>query len=213
MLNTIRVIIVDDHPMVREGIKNSLKEFAGITVPGEAENGSELFKKLQKESFDIILLDLSLSGILSFDILEELKIKNIPTPVLVFSVYPEKDYALRVLRAGAKGYIHKQSNVAEIAGAIKKVASGKKYMSDTVQELLLSEDKKGILPHQQLSDRELEVMLYIYSGMSNKRMGAQLHISEKTISTYRTRLFTKMGFSNDAELIKYVIEHKLEPNG
>ena len=215
MTNDIKAIIVDDHPVVREGLKSSLEKFPGITVPGQAESGSELIKKLKKDCFDIILLDLNLTEKSGLEILEQLKTLNITTPVLIFSVYPEKNYAVRALKAGAKGYIHKQSNTTEIAGAIRKIASGKTYMSDTVQEIMrlnmLSEGKKVDPPHQNLSDREMEVLLLIYRRLSNKGIGEKLNISEKTVSTYRSRIYKKMGFSNDTELIKYVMRYKLDP--
>lgn len=217
MKRDIKVIIVDDHPVVREGLKSSLGKWEGITVSGEAETGAELIKKLKRDRFDIILLDLNLTDKGGLEILEQLKLQNNTIPVLVFSVGSEKEYALRALKAGAAGYIHKQSNTGEIAAAIVKVASGRTYMSDTVQELmrqsLLSGEKNSGPLHRSLSDRELEVMLLISRGMSNKEIGGKLNISEKTVSTYLSRTFEKMNFSNRAELIKYVSDHNLDPPG
>lgn len=217
MKDIIKIIIVDDHPTIREGIKSSLENFS-IKVTGEAENGAELLKKIQKtpRDFDVILLDINLPDKSGFEIMEQLKTKEIPIPVLIFSVAPEKDYALRAIKAGAKGYIQKVTDFEEIAEAIKKVVSGKSYMSDTVQEMLRLEIESGgksDIPHHNLSNREFEVMLLFSKGMKNKEIAEKLNISEKTASEYRKRIKEKMCFTNDADLIKYVINHKLDPEG
>ena len=207
----IKILIADDHPIVRRGLKQIISETVDMEVTGEASNGQEVINKVRKDNYDIILLDLSMPVRSGLDILKELKTIKPKINILVLSVHPEKQYAIRVLKLGASGYLTKDSASDELIQAIRKVASGKKYITHTLAEELAGEldldrDKK---PHEILSDREFQVLCLIASGKTIKQISDELFLSEKTISTYKSRIFEKMRMGTDAELIRYAIEEKL----
>lgn len=207
----IKILIADDHAIVREGLKQVLSESPEFSVAGEASNGYEVMEMIRKKSFDLIVLDIALPGRSGLDILKEIKSQKPKLPVLILSMYPEEQYAVRVLKAGASGYLTKESAPNELVNALKQITQGKKYISASLAEKLaldLGVDTEKP-PHENLSDREYEVMRMIASGKRIKEIADELSLSEKTISTYRTRILEKMGMKNNAELTHYAIKNKL----
>lgn len=211
----IRVLVADDHPIVREGVKQILSETDDISVAREASTGQEAIDILQKEDFDIVLLDISMPGRDGLETLRDLKSIRPRTPVLILSIYPEEHYAIRVLRAGASGYLAKASAPDDLISAIRRVASGGKYISPVVAERLtyeLDRDSRKP-PHEMLSDREYQVMKLLVCGKSVKEIAADLCLSIKTVSTYRCRIFEKLGITNNAALVLYAVRNKLIDEG
>jgi two-component system invasion response regulator UvrY len=207
----IRVLIADDHPIVRKGLKQILSETDDIHVKHEADTCAEVLSKALSEKYDVILLDISMPGRGGVDVLKELRSLGIHTPVLILSIFPEEQYAIRALRAGASGYLTKTCAPELLIEAIRKVASGKKYVSDSVAERLVEDigGKAQGSGHERLSDREYEVMKGIALGKSVKELAEELTLSVKTVSTYRTRVLEKMHMKSNAELIRYALEHQL----
>ncbi len=207
----IRVLVADDHPIVREGVKQILSETNDIVVAKEASNGQEAIDSVWKNDYDVVLLDISMPGRDGLETLRELKTIKPKTPVLILSIYPEEHYAVRVLRGGASGYVTKASAPDELISAIRKVASGGKYISPTLAERLTYELDKDLSrpPHESLSDREYQVMRMIASGKAIKEIAGELCLSIKTVSTYRARIFEKLGINNNAALVLYAVQNKL----
>ncbi|MFP4449072.1 MAG: response regulator [Bacteroidales bacterium] len=207
----IKILLVDDHVIVRKGIKQLLEETTDIQVESEAGTAEEMFKKIRNEHFDIVILDISLPGRSGLDALKQLR-KSLPElPVLILSMYPENQYALRVMKSGAAGYLTKESVPEELIKAIKKINRGKKYISANLAEELanfLNGDSRK-LPHQKLSDREYEVLLKIAEGKSLTEISKILSLSVKTISTYRSRILKKLNKKTNSDLVRYVMENKL----
>ncbi len=203
----IKIIITDDHTIVREGLKQILNETQDIKVAGEAANGQELLKILREGHYDIVLLDISMPGLNGLDALKQIKSIKPDLPVLVLSMHPAEQYAVRVLRAGASGYLTKESASDELINAIRKIVTGRKYISQTVAEKLaleLNADKEKPL-HETLSDREYQILVLIASGKTLTEIAGNLTLSVKTISTYRTRILKKMNMDNNAQLTYYAI--------
>jgi len=207
----IRLAIADDHPIVREGLRRIAVDDAGITVTGEASTAAELFRLLSVAAVDVVLLDVSMPGATFVETLVELRERHPTVRILVLSVHPEDQWALRALRAGAAGYLTKDHSPEQLVLAIRRVARGGKYVSDTLAEKLAGLIDSGgtRAPHELLSDREFEVLRALGSGMTVKDVGAHLHISAKTVSTYRARLLDKMGLKSQADLVRYVVAHDL----
>ncbi len=207
-----KVLIVDDHSIVREGLKQIISEISDIVVTGEAGNGQEALEMVWKHSYDVILLDISMPGRSGLDILKQIKSEKPAIHVLILSVFPEEQYAIRALKAGASGYLTKESTPKELVNAIRKVSGGKKYVSSSLAERLAShlEVKAEDALHVSLSDREYEVLCMIASGKQVTEIAETLLLSVKTVSTYRTRLLEKMGMKNNAQLTHYAISNKLE---
>jgi DNA-binding NarL/FixJ family response regulator len=207
----IKVFIADDHPIVREGLKQVLADASDMVVTGEANNGRELIHQLRNNSYDVLILDISMPGMSGLDVLKQLKIEKPELPVLVLSVHSEDQYAVRVLRAGASGYLTKASAPDELIGAIRKVLSGGRYISSFLGEKLASElDLETDKPlYETLSDREYQVLCLIASGKTVKEAADELSLSVKTISTYRTRILEKMNMKTNAELTHYAIKNRL----
>jgi two-component system invasion response regulator UvrY len=207
----IKILVADDHPVVRLGLKQLLSEIKDMTVADEATTGQEVLKKVAKNDYDVILLDISMPGRNGLDILHELRSKKPKIPVLVLSIYPEDQYAIRVLKIGAAGYLTKESVPEELITAIRKVAQGRKYISSTLAERLAAElefdSEKPV--HEYLSDREYQVLCLLASGKRLKDIADDLDLSIKTISTYRTRILDKMNMKNNAEMIRYALQNKL----
>jgi two-component system invasion response regulator UvrY len=207
----IKVLIVDDHSIVREGLKQILSETSDIKVTDEAGNGQEALEKVWKNRYDVVLLDISMPGRSGLDILKQIRSDKPALHVLILSVSPEEQYAIRALKAGASGYLTKESTPNELITAVRKVSEGKKYVSASLAERLAShlEVKAGGSLHESLSDREYEVMCMIASGKPVKEIAEDLLLSVKTISTYRARIMEKMGMKNNAQLTHYAINSKL----
>jgi DNA-binding NarL/FixJ family response regulator len=207
----IKILVVDDHVLVREGLKKILLDTPDMVVADEASNGQEVTKKIWDNDYDLILLDISLPGRSGLDVLKQLKCTKPEVPILILSVHPEEQYALRSLRAGAAGYLTKQSAPDELIGAIRKVAKGRKYITSSIGEKLAFElevDSRR-LPHEILSDREYQVMCMIGSGKAVKEIAETLSLSVKTISTHRTHILNKMQMKNNAQLTHYAIKNAL----
>ncbi|MBU0711316.1 response regulator transcription factor [bacterium] len=207
----IRVLIADDHTIVRDGLKQIFKETTDIIVAGEAANGIEVIEKIKFEKYDLVVLDISMPGRGGLDVLKYIKLHNPTLPVLVLSMYSEDQYAIRVLKAGASGYMTKESASEELISAVRRISDGHKYVSlDLAEKLADSLDtnhrKSG---HEALSDREFQVLRLIGSGMTVGEIARELSLSVKTISTNRSRILEKMGMKNNAELICYAIRQNL----
>ncbi|MDH5406778.1 MAG: response regulator transcription factor [Candidatus Aminicenantes bacterium] len=207
----IKILIADDHAIVREGLKQIIRETSDMVVADEASTGQELLEKVWKHDYDVVLLDISMPGRSGLDILKQIRSQKPELPVLILTIHPEEQYAVRVLRAGASGYLTKESAPDELIKAIRKVSMGRKYVSSTLAEKLASEvdiiSEKPL--HQALSDREYEVMCMIASGKTVKEIAEELCLSIKTISTYRSRILEKMKMKSNAELIHYAIQNRL----
>lgn len=207
----IKILIADDHPIVRKGLKDIIKETSDIEVADEACNGQEVLEKVRKGDFDLVVLDISMPGRSGLEILKELKGEKPKLSVLILSVHTEDQYAIRVLKAGASGYLTKESAPDELITAIRKASLGKKYISSSLAEKIAFDLETGTEKalHETLSDREYEVMRMIASGKTTKEIGEELFLSVKTVSTYRSRILEKMQMKNNAELIHYAIKNKL----
>jgi two-component system invasion response regulator UvrY len=207
----IKILIADDHAIVREGIKQILAETADMVVAGEATNGREVLEQVRKEDWDLVLLDLAMPGKDGLETLKELKLEKPKLPVLVLSIYPEEQYAVRLLKAGAAGYLTKESAPEELIAAIKKVSQKGKYISLSLGEKLafyLEADVERPV-HEMLSDREFKVMLMIASGKTVKEIANEMFLSVKTVSTYRVRALQKMSMKHNAEFTYYALKHRL----
>ncbi|MFI5293747.1 MAG: response regulator [Thermodesulfovibrionales bacterium] len=207
----IKILIADDHRIVREGLKQILAETQDMIVTDEANNAQEVLKKVWDNDYDVLLLDISMPGRSGLDILKQLKSDRPKLSVLVLSMYSEEQYALRALRAGASGYMTKESAPDELIEAIRKVSTGRKYISPSVAEKLAFSLESGDErpPQETLSDREFQVMCMIASGKTIKAIADELSLSVKTVSTYRARILEKMRMKNNAELTHYAIQNKL----
>ncbi len=209
----IRVLIADDHLMFREGLKQILSRQTDIVVSDEAGDASELIERVQAGDFDVIVLDIGMPGRDGIDALKEIKRLKPDLSILILSMYPEDQYAVRAIKAGASGYLTKNRAGRELIAAIKKVALGKKYISPDVGEQLASElerdpDQANHI-HKALSDREYQVMRLIASGKTVKQISKELCLGISTISTNRARILKKMNLKNNAELTHYAIKHRL----
>jgi two-component system invasion response regulator UvrY len=209
----IRILLVDDHVMFREGLKQILARRSDIKVVDEAGSGQEALDKILRHKLDVVLLDISLPGKSGPELLKEIKKGKPELAVLVLSMHPEDQYAVRMMKAGALGYITKESAPEELIFAIRKVASGGRYISPKLaNELAVALDTNTPkLPHQLLSNREFQVMRMLASGKSLKEIADEMMISEKTVTTYRARILEKMKLHNNVELTIYAIENKLLP--
>lgn len=207
----LKILVADDHPVVRMGLKQILSETKDMMVADEAQTGQEVLKKATKNDYDVILLDISMPGKNGLDILRELRNKKPKLPVLILSIYPEDQYAVRVLKLGAAGYLTKESAPEELTNAIRKVSQGRKYISPSLAEKLATdlEFDSEKAPHETLSDREYQVLCLLATGKRLKDIAEQLDLSIKTISTYRTRILDKMQMHNNAEMIRYALNNKL----
>ena len=207
----IRVLIADDHVVVRQGLKQILGDTPELLVAGEAINGQEVLDKIRAEAWDVVVLDISMPDHSGLDILKQLKAEQPKLPVLVLSMHPEDRYAMRVLKAGASGYLAKDSAADELVKAIRKVVSGGRYVSPSLAEKMAFDvgADASKLPHETLSDREFQVLRLIADGKSVTEIAAELSLSVKTVSTYRARLLEKMNLSTNAELIHYAIRNHL----
>lgn len=207
----IRVLIADDHAIVRQGLKQILSETDDLLVAGEADDGVEALMLARQTQWDVFLLDVSMPNRNGIDTLKQLKKEFPRLPVLILSMHPEEQYAVRALKAGAFGYLTKQSAPEQLVTAIRQVAKGKKYVSHAVAlqlaEAITDNDEKP--PHERITDREYQVLTLIASGKTLTQIADTLNLGVATVSTYRARLLEKMGLKSTAELIRYGLEHRL----
>ena len=211
MKKPIRVLIADDHAIVRQGLRQILSDTPDLTVAGEAENGVQAVQMVRAGDWDVVLMDVSMPDRNGIDALKLIKKEHPRLPVLILSMYPEEQYAIRALKAGAAGYLTKQSAPELLVTAIRQVASGKKYVSPSLAEELANAigDDSERPPHEKLSDREYQTLCMIASGKTPTEIAEALNLSVKTVSVYRTRLLEKMNLRNNAELTHYGLKHGL----
>jgi two-component system invasion response regulator UvrY len=210
-MTTIRVLVADDHPIVRQGVRQIVAATNNIVVAGEATNGRELLERARSIAHDLILLDLSMPGTDGLDLLKQLKRERPKTPVVILTMYSADQFAIRALKAGAAGYLIKDCDAAELLDAVRRVAAGGRHLSPSVAEGLaghLAGDNEKPL-HDTLSDREYQVFRMMAAGRSTRQISVDLSLSVKTISTYRTRIFEKMHMKSAAELATYVVRNRL----
>ena len=207
----INILIVDDHLIVREGIKRIINDVHDMHIVGEASNGNEAMELIFRNTYDIILMDISMPELNGLQTLKLIRKHNNKLPVLMLSMHSEEQYAMRSIKAGASGYITKETATDQLVTAIRKINAGRKYISKEVAELLITdlyhEDDKD--PHENLSDREFEILKMIARGQTIKDIATSLIISPKTVSTYRGRILEKLNIKNTSDLIHYVIEYNL----
>jgi two-component system, NarL family, invasion response regulator UvrY len=207
----LKILIADDHPIVRKGLKQILDEGPDKVRCDEAKDGHMVLNKFMDHQYDLVLMDIAMPKMNGLDCLKQIRKEYPKTPVLIISMYPEEQYAVRALKAGASGYLTKQSAADELLLAIKKVLAGKKYVSASLAENLawqLDTDSNAP-PHEKLSDREFQVLQLIASGKTATQIADELFLSVKTISTYRARILEKMNLKNNAELTHYAIKNEL----
>jgi two-component system invasion response regulator UvrY len=207
----IRVLVVDDHPVVRKGLIQILIEDPNVEAAVEADSAGELLRLVREEEWDVVVLDITLPDRSGLEALKDIKAMRPELPVLILSMHPEDQYALRVLKAGAAGYINKESAADVLVNAVKKVVGGGKYVSPSMAEKLATVvgSDYDVQPHERLSDREFQVMCMIASGKRLKEIGEELCLSVKTVSTYRTRVLEKMDMESNAELTYYAVKNGL----
>ncbi len=206
-----RVVIADDHTIVRRGLAEVISDAVDLAVVGEAASGDALLGLLRGGTPDVIVLDLSMPGPSGLDLVKQLRAEYPSLPILVLSMHPEDQYAVRVLKAGAAGYLTKEAAERDLVQAIRRVAGGGRYLTPVLAESLLDHfnTDPDASPHASLSDREFQVLCLLASGKPVSSIGEQLSLSVKTVSTYRARLLDKMGMKNNAELTRYAIENDL----
>ena len=207
----IRVVIADDHTIMRQGLKQLLLAAGDLDVVGEAQNGHEVLQQVRALDFDVLLLDMSMPGKSGIDLIKQVKTEKPKLRILVLSMHQERQYAVRAIKAGASGYLTKESAATQLVAAIRKVAGGGAFISAEVAEELAL----GAMPHSEgpphttLSDREYQVFRMLVSGMTVTDIAARLNLSDKTVSTHKARLMEKLNVSNQTELIHYALKHRL----
>ena len=209
--DTINILIADDHTVIREGLKEILANKPEITVTGEAENGHVLLEKIKNDHWDVILLDISMPGPNIIDILKEIKSKRPDLPVLIYTMYPESQYAMRLLKSGASGYLTKDCSITQLMEAVQRVHEGRKYVSDSLAEALADDLARNFdrPSHHTLSNREYQVFCLIAYGNTVSEIAAELSLSVPTISTYRSRILEKLKLSNNSQMTYYAIKNGL----
>jgi len=207
----IKLLIADDHPIVREGLKQIIRNAPDIVISGEANDGIEVLNEIKKENYDVILLDISMPKKNGIEILDEIRKEKIKPRILILSIHSEEQYAIRALKAGAYGYLTKDSAPNELISAIKKISIGKKYVSPSLTEKLLDNLEVSLdkPPHEALSSREYQIMLLLASGKRVTEIATELFLNVKTVSTYKTRILKKMKMKNTFEIIYYAIKNRL----
>jgi len=207
----IKVLIVDDHSIVREGLSKIIQLETDIEIAGVAKDAAESIKIITSKKVDIVILDISMPGMSGLDLIKDIKRLQSDARIVMLSMYPEERFAVRALKSGASGYLTKEMAPEEIIKAIRMVHSGRNYISSSLAEMLITElkDPKEIAPHERLSTREFEVMCMIGSAKTINEIATALSISNRTISTYRSRILQKMNFKNNAAIMHYVIDNGL----
>lgn len=207
----IRVLLADDHPIVRAGLREILADTGDITVTGEASNGQEVLARVRGQDFDVAVLDMSMPGRSGIELIKQMKSEKPKLRVLILSMHSEQQYAVRAVKAGASGYLTKDSAADELVAAIRRIAAGGAYISPETAERLAMDaaPRTDAAPHTLLSDREFQVFQLIAAGKSVTEIAQQLSLSVKTVSTHKTRIMQKMQLANQAGLIRYAFENKL----
>lgn len=207
----VKILIIDDHEIFRQGLKKIINENYKNFLFVEASNAEEASKLYNKENWDIVITDINLPGRSGIDIIKELNQYDPKIPILVLSMYSEDQFAVRVIKAGASGYLSKNSALTELISAMQNLLDGKKYITESVAEVLVSDLQKNYdkYPHSSLSDREFEVFCSLGLGQTVSQIATELSLSVKTISTHRSKILKKMSMKTNADLIKYALEHKL----
>jgi DNA-binding NarL/FixJ family response regulator len=211
MNNKIEILIADDHAIIRDGLKQIFSDTDDIVVAGEAANGHEVMARVRSRDWGALLLDMSMPGRNGFDLIRQIKSEKPSLPILILSMHGEEQYALRALRAGASGYLTKESDSELLTAVIRKVAAGGIYVSAELAEQMARERMPNVeqLPHTLLSEREYQVFLMIVDGKGLTNIAEELSLSVKTVSTHKTRILQKMGMTNQTELVRYALAHKL----
>jgi two-component system invasion response regulator UvrY len=207
----LKILIADDHAIVRQGLKQILADIPDQAIIDEASHGNEVLSKVRTNVYDVLILDISMPGLSGLDVLKQLKSEKTDINVLMLSMHPEEQYAIRALKAGAAGYLTKESAPEELIAAIKKVSMGRKYVTASLAEkLALDLEERSERPsHEYLSDREFQVLCLIASGKTVKEIAEEMFLSIKTISTYRSRILEKMNMKTSAEMTHYAIKNGL----
>ena len=205
----IRVLVADDHKIVRDGLKQILAATEGVEVTGEASTGDEALALVKANEYDIAMVDMSMPGLAGIDLIKRLKAEKAKLRILVLSMHGEHQYAARALKAGASGYLTKDSAAEQLVAALRKIAAGGVHISDAAAVGLVGSAEKS--PHETLSDREFEVLRLLVEGLGPTEIGERLHLSVKTVSTHKARILEKLGLGSTAELVRYAMEHKLLP--
>ena len=209
----IRVVVADDHTIVREGLRRILTGQSDIEIAGEATNGHEVMDRVRAGGFDLLLMDLSMPGKSGIELIKQVKDEKPKLPVLVLTMHEEEQYALRAIRAGASGYLTKESAPEQLVAAIRKIASGRLFISPAVAEQLaldvMPHGDADTPPHRNLSDREYEVFRMLVEGKSVSEIAGLLHLSVKTVSTHKTKVLEKIGVGSIADLVRYAMTHGL----
>lgn len=208
----IRVVMAEDHPLVRRGLKDLLAECSDLTLAGEVENGNDLLQMLRSQAFDVVLMDMSMPGRNGIELLKQVKSEHPKLPVVVLSAHKENMFAVRALKAGAAAYLCKDSAATNLVAALRKVSMGGCFISPEVAELMaknLHAPSAEETPHSRLSDREYEVFLLLARGMGLTKISTQLNLSVKTVSTHKTRIKEKMKLANMSDLVHYAIKYQL----
>ena len=207
----IKILIADDHTLMREGLKQILAGCSDMQVTGEAENGADALSKIRRQEFDVVMLDMSMPGRSGIELIKQIKDEKPKLPILVLSMHKEEQYAGRVLRAGASGYLCKDGASSELISAIRKVASGGAFITQTAAESLAYGliPNRDAPPHSLLSDREYQIFKLIAAGQGITEIADKLNISVKTISTHKTRIMQKMNLATTVDLIRYALKHEL----
>jgi DNA-binding NarL/FixJ family response regulator len=203
----IRVLIADDHSIVRDGLKRILAATADLQVAGEAADGDQALALVKANDYDVVMLDMSMPGLSGIDLIKRLRIEKPKLRILVLSMHGESQYAARVLKAGAAGYLSKDSPAETLLGVLRKVAAGGVHVGEAAAASLLQTGEKP--PHEALSDREFEVLRLLVEGLGPTEIGERLHLSVKTVSTHKTRILEKLGLGSTAELVRYALEQRL----
>jgi two-component system invasion response regulator UvrY len=206
-----KILIADDHELLRRGLKQILAEAFPELAVGEAADARQTLESVAKQAWDVVLLDINMPGRSGIDVLQDLKSLYPQLPVVVLSAFPEKDYAIRAFKLGASGYVSKQSASSELIAAVRKAMAGGRYVTPSLAEALAATvaGESPALPHEMLSNRELQVLRLVALGKQQKEIAAELSLSEKTIGTYRLRISRKLGLGTSVELARYATRHKL----
>ena len=203
----IRVLLVDDHSIVRDGLKRILAATTDLQVAGEAASGEAALALVKANDYDVAMIDMSMPGLSGIDLIKRLKVEKPKLRILVLSMHGEQQYAARALKAGAAGYLNKDSAAELMLGALRKIAGGGVHIGEAAAASLL-QAREG-LPHEALSDREFEVLRLLVEGLGPTEIGERLHLSVKTVSTHKTRILEKLNVKSTAELVRYALEHRL----